>query len=452
MNDDMVRAGSGVLSPYAGGMEYEAPRVEALALISAGYRSGGERGLPKSSQPADEKKIHLHDPHQRAPGLLQAIEAGDHKRLLITFPLDRIDDFIVQRFTRYSATRLEVYGDQYEITEIEQRGDSAQHRRYQAGTDEYQALVATCKADTRIFFCLAEWVNGNAEIVFPDGLGMYAIRTTSLHSVRSIRQSIEYTAGYTRGRIAGLPFTLEIVHREVAGPNGVKRTIPVWTAVCKPPEGVRLSGESFGKIKAFALRQSEMLMLPAPSALTAEDFAEPIPEAEPSMAELALMAQGGPCDYDRYIKMFHAQARGTAFEGDEARAAFISAYTEGSDTSLSSFLHRATEEEAQDMLTALSEAVTRSLVGKFNQIFKSEEQLDTAADIPTVRSVDHKMWQGYIRLMTEADKLGTEYEVPTLPIPEAELDKLGKALKAEILAARAMAQVEQDSGIQGAVA
>src|ERR1700738_345444 len=100
------------LDPYSAGIAAEAPRVDALAVISCGYRgegSGNRPGLPKSSRAGDAKQIHIHDPEHRAPGLAAAVEAGAHRRLTIAFPLDDPRQFIVQRFTRYSASRLEAY-------------------------------------------------------------------------------------------------------------------------------------------------------------------------------------------------------------------------------------------------------------------------------------------------------------------------------------------------------
>lgn len=453
MSTDLATNGAyvGRLDPYAGGIADEAPRVDALAVISCGTRaagSDGRPGLPRASRPDDAQQIHIHDPQGHAPGLAEALAASGGKSLLISFPLDDQRQFIIQRFTRYSASRLEVYGDEASLTVIEKQGADNVHRRVNAGTPEYDKLVRTCKADTRIFFCLAEWVGEEAEIVFPDGLGVYAIRTTSRHSVRSIQGSLAYTAKFTHGRIAGLPFLLEVTYREVAGPDGSKRTIPVWTITTKPPEGIRLSNRTFRALATSALREGELLMLPAPSAPDLDDFSAsgPVEVDDVSDADLARMAQGGLCDYEHYVKAWHATARGTPFDSDAARAAFLGMYTEDAYTSLSAFLRNASAIQADRLISALGDAVatakddSRSAV-KYDDIYPSEEARDTAADIPMVTNGEHPMYVGYQKLAKVAEQFSVEYEMPTLPIEEAALDRLGKELKDRVKAAKRDAAV-----------
>lgn len=358
-------AALGRLDPYAAGIAAEAPRVDALAVISCGYRAEGQGnrpGLPKASRPGDAQQIHIHDPLNRAPGLEAAVKDGGGRQLLIAFPLDDPRQFIIQRFTRYSASRLEAYGDEASATWIHPAtdGKEAWHQTFLAGTPEYERLVKTCKADTRIYFCLAEWTPNGPEVVFPDGLGVYAIRTTSRHSVRSIIGSLAYTSRFTRGKIAGLPFVLCVDHREVAGPDGSKRVIPVWTITTKPPEGARLSSRTFRELATTALREGASLMLPAPDQQTWEDAdAEGPPLVdEPNDQEIAQLERGGLCEYDHWIKTWHALARDTAFGNEEGRAAFIGAYTHDATTSLSHFLQGASEEDAAALVAALGEAVS----------------------------------------------------------------------------------------------
>lgn len=388
-------AGMGRLDPYSGGIAAETARVDSLAVISCGYRAktegqGNKPGLPKASRAGDPKQIHLHDALNRAPGLAAAIEAGQHRQLTIAFPLDDPRQFIIQRFTRYSASRLEAYGDEASITWIHPGGGDKEprHQRFEAGTEEYERLVKTCKADTRIYFCLADWTANGPEVIFPDGLGVYAIRTTSRHSVRSIIGSLAYTARFTHGKIAGLPFLLSVDHREVAGPDGSKRTVPVWTITTKPPEGARLSSRTFRDIATSALREGASLMLPAPDAETWEeaDAAGPPPVDAPTDQEIAQLERGGLCDYDFWVRSWHALARGSAWDNDDARAAFMDTYTEGATASLSQFLKGASEDQAAALIAALGEAVSnarrQTMAAKHELIFKSDDELDRAADLP----------------------------------------------------------------------
>ncbi len=373
------------LDPYAGGLSAEAPRVDALAVISCGYRAekgeGNRPGLPRASRPGDAVQVHLHDPLHRAPGLEQAIADGKQRQLTIAFPLDDPRQFVIQRFTRYSATRLEAYGDEASITWIHPAADGkdARHQRFEVGSGEYDRLVRTCKADTRIYFCLADWTSTGPEVIFPDGLGVYAIRTTSRHSVRSILGSLAYTARFTRGKIAGLPFLLSVDHREVAGPDGAKRTVPVWTITTKPPEGARLSSRTFRDIATAALREGSSLMLPPPDAETWEQMEHdgPPPVDEPTEQEIGQLERGGLCDYDFWVRSWHALARGTAWDSDAARASFIGGYTDGATTSLSQFLHGASEDQAAGLVAALGEGVANArrqpTPSRYEEIFGTEK-------------------------------------------------------------------------------
>ena len=204
---------------------------------------------------------------------------------------------------------------------------------------------------------------------------MYAIRTTSRHSVERIQGTIAYTAQFTRGRIAGLPFTLRIVHRpNVTGPDGMQRTVPLWTITTRPPEGVRLGSRTFRSVATQALREGAQLMLPTPSAPTYEDLQREDPFddgdiAEPDNEQLALMDAGGLCDTGHWTRTWHVMARGVhwtdpetdqpyALDTDDGRAAFIRFFTAGAFESLSTYLHQATDEQAAELVGALGSART----------------------------------------------------------------------------------------------
>ncbi len=356
------------LDVYKRGETTDAPRVEALAVISAGYRgpSQGERpGLPKRSMPGDAQQIHLHDPQGRAPGLKAALETSAYRSLLIAFPLDDPAAFIQQRFTRYSASRLEAYGDALTATWIDATdAKNPRHLSYPAGTPEYARIVGSCKADTRIYFCLAEWGESGPEVVFPDGLGFYAIRTTGTHSVRAIQQTLSYTRRFTK-RLAGLPFVLELDHREVAGPDGSKRTVPVWTITTRPPEGIRLSSRTFAAIATKALSEGAALMLPAPDAATWEDAAAEGPLVEePTDDEADLIERGGPCDAQFWEASWFVRLKDTPLTTNEGRERWLLDYTQHADGwhgpitgSLATAFAHATEHEAAALLAEAADTM-----------------------------------------------------------------------------------------------
>lgn len=364
-----------LLDVYAGGLSDEAPRVEALATISAGYRAKGNGDRPGLPQRSTDGTIHLHDGTNRAPGLERALAATGKKSLTIAFPFDDPAKFIHCRFMQYSATELLAYGDETHMMVLTTgRG----YRRFEAGSDEYARAVAASKVGVSVYFCLAEWGREGPEIVFPDGVGSYyRLRFTSRHSLRSILAGLRSIAQFTQGRIAGVPFDLTIDYREVAGKDGKKRTIPVWTIATKPPHGLRLTSRNFGDVMAMALEQGAALMLPAPAEPTFEDaltippdddldeaIVEGVVVGEPSDRELVLIQRGGRCDEVRWRAMFFSAVRGTELDGDEspARAAWLRTYTNGRTDSLSDFLHWATEREAQAMVVAASDELNRRRV------------------------------------------------------------------------------------------
>jgi hypothetical protein len=160
-------------------------------------------------------------------------------------------------------------------------------------------------------------------VIFPDGLGIYAIRTTSRHSVRNILGTIAYTAQFTHGRIAGLPFTLKIVHRpNVTGPDGTQRQIPVWAITTQPPSGVRLSSRTFRSVATQALREGQQLMLPAGHAPTLEEAEMDGPiEVGDSQRRADARPGGGGGPTRALDQTWHVMARGIVWSHDGKRYA-----------------------------------------------------------------------------------------------------------------------------------
>jgi hypothetical protein len=366
-----------LLDVFAGGISDEAPRVEALATISAGYRGKGEGNRPGLPQRSKDGEIFLHDATNRAPGLKRALAQFGNKKLTIAFPFDDPAQFIHCRFMSYSATELLAYGDDTHLMVLV---PGKGYQRVEVGTEAYAAWVGKCKVSVSVYFCLADWGDDGPEIAFPDGVGAYyRLRFTSRHSLRSILAGLRSIAQFTHGRIAGVPFDLAIDYREVADATGKKRTIPVWTIATKPPGGRRLTSRNFSETMQFALEQGAALMLPAPPEPTFEealaerpddDLDETIVEGvvvgEVSDRELELIQAGGRCDEARWRAMFFSAVRGTEFDGDDspARAAWLREYTKGQTDSLSDFLHWSTEKEAQAMVVAASDELNRRRVAR----------------------------------------------------------------------------------------
>jgi len=361
-----------VLDIYAGGIAHEAPRVESLATISAGYRGKSDGNRPGSPQRSRDGTIYLHDATGRAPGLKRALDQSGGKRLTISFPFDDPSRFIHCRFMSYTATELQAFGDEhYLMVLVPGRG----YQRVDAGSSEYEDWLKRCKVSVSVYFVLAEWGPDGPEIVFPDGVGAYyRLRFTSRHSLRSILAGLRSIGQFTQGRIAGVPFDLAIDYREAADATGKKRTIPVWSLASKPPGGRRLTSRNFNDVMTLALEQGAALMLPMPTPPTLQDALAELPDedldesiidgvvvGDVSDRELELIQRGGRCNAEHWRGLFFSAVRGTEFDGDEspARAAWLREYTKGRTDSLAEYLHWSTEREAQAMVVAASDELNR---------------------------------------------------------------------------------------------
>lgn len=346
------------LDVYSKGLSEEAPRVDAIATISCGRL---EEGKPRAARKNDPQWIHIHDENNRAEGLTKALMNGEGRRLTIAFQFDDPSQFIQQRFTEYTSSALKVYGDEKRITEIIVHGQgnqaTAEHRTFDAGTNDYDRLVARCKVNVSVYFALAEWSKEGPRVTFPDGLGLYRLRFTSRNSLRNLLATLDYVAKFTRGRIAGIPFNLGVDFREVARSTGIKTTIPVFTFTMAPPGGI--TSLTFRDLTGKALAQGEALHMLPPTTETWETATLDGPVNDDITDEQAdLMARGGRCDKQHYVKTWHATVRGTSLQPAEARAAFISEHT-GDIGSLTLFLDGASESEASALIEAAWDYLTQ---------------------------------------------------------------------------------------------
>lgn len=335
------------LDVYSRGLADETPRVDALATISCGRLVGdGENARPAAAKKSDKQWIYIHDPNERAPGLTVALQRGQGRRLTIAFPFDDPHQFVMMRFAEYSKSALKAYGDERQVTEIIPQGDSAQHRTHLSGSEEYDRIVGRCKTSVSVYFALAEWADDGPRVVFPDGLGMYRLRFTSRNTLRNLLATLDQTAKMTNNRIAGIPFDLGVDFREVAAPNGKKRSIPVFTFVMAPPGGI--TSRTFRTVTGTALSQGEALrMLPSPNRETWETATLDGPVGDDVTAEdIAILERGGLCDKRHYTKLWHAMVRDTSLASKEGRAAFLDEVSEQRFDSLSLFLDQASESDA----------------------------------------------------------------------------------------------------------
>ena len=339
-----------LLDPYVGEVEVDAGRIDALATISAGYRDKDT----KRPVVARDGKIQLHDTSGRADGLREALKATGFKSLTIALVHEPEFGGVQQRFSKYSATAIEMFGDARSITVM-----GKERKVLLAGTPEYEKARVQCKADTFVFFTLAEWTAEGPRMLFPDGFGCYRIRMTSRNSARNLAATIAHLRKFTRGRVAGIPLTISLNNQDVAGPDGTRRNVPVWSFTMRPPGGLALDSRQVSSALALGIGEAQALALPAPDSITVEAAELDIDTAidEEAMAVL----DRGAVDKAAFTSAYFAITKGTVLEQPEARQSFVRgacAQMECSfeTDSLKEFLGKATPEECQTLIVLAQEA------------------------------------------------------------------------------------------------
>ena len=311
-------------------------RPDHIACVSAGWKDDG--GIPHVSR---DGTLYVSDPEERAPGLAEILKANGRKRLMVAMPSNDINECVGQSYRLEGRKYLEAYGDERGITVISAEGEG-KHTFHPAGSPEFERLKKICKVSTNISFMLVEYdENGLPRIIFPDGLGVYRIRTTSPTSLDNLRTQLGMIARLTGGHIAGIPLDCRLAYRNKCGPKGDKRNVPVFVFTLMPPNGLSLDSRTFRPIAEQARIEisAANLALPAPEPglATAIDEWEPL---EPAMDEAL------------WRRAWFGTVRGTDLDSDEARAEFIGRFTEGRTTSLRAFLETASYREAQALIAA----------------------------------------------------------------------------------------------------
>ncbi len=379
-------ASVGLLKPYAHGVSQERPRMDALATISAGFK--GEKNGRSFPVVSRDGTIQISDPSGRAPGLAAELKRRGGKSLTIAVVSNDPGEVLQQGFAYRSATRLMAHGNHESVTVINVREEQdetgkavqvVERRSHAAGTPTYRAAVEKCKVESNFYFVLARWdEQGNPKLVFPDGLGFYRLRFTSLNSAENIRSQLAYIASLpiTGGRVAGIPLELAIDYREVSGPDGSRRRVPVWTLVLRPPSTIELDVAATTRILERGMAQAEGLALPMPRLETFEDAEVEGPGIDLDQAviegeartvspdEVRHLRDGGKADPDWLIRQYFAGAGRTSLRDDEGRERFLLAFTGGKTGSLAEFAATATRRQSEDLLKALAVAVGEEIAGR----------------------------------------------------------------------------------------
>lgn len=370
-------ATAGLLKPYAGGAVYEAPKVDALATISAGYKNAD--GFPVVSR---DGTIYVRS-GDRAPGLIAELGRRGNKSLTIALVHNDPKDVLQQWFATYSKTRLEARGDADEITLIHLRDTGRKNRRNEPVLEperetirradnpkRFAMLAASMKVQTSLYFALAEWDGAEPRLIFPDGLGLYRLAFASLNSAEAIKSQLSYIASLTGGRVAGVPLELSIAYRNLAGPDGVRRDrVPIFSLVLQPPETIKLSPSMVASILQSGIEQAQQLAIAAPRPETLElaeyegpdvdlDDTRVIDgEARPiTQQDAHRLAGGGPIRNSKgFTTSFMMMVSGSSLEDKPNRQTFMLAHTRGRYDSLKTFAENASHEEGNALVQAAAD-------------------------------------------------------------------------------------------------
>jgi len=135
---------------------------------------------------------------------------------------------------------------------------------------------------------------------------------------------------FTNGRLAGVPFDLRLINREVSDPGGSKRTVPLWTITMRRLGEMALSSDNFRHILTSGLNAGDQLKLPPPSAETVDMVVlEPdldLDTVELSEDDIRQLESGIDPAFRR--KQWFGSVRHTYLD-DEARAEFLAEHADG---------------------------------------------------------------------------------------------------------------------------
>jgi len=384
-----------ILDKYAHGISKRSARQPWLATISAGTRDPS--GLPRASRRDDPQWIHI-APGEDVPGLRAVLEAGRWRELTIALPSNNHEDFLSQRFVRYSATRVEAFGDAEEIHVLRShkvtRGKSTvdeplPRETYRHGTLEYDREVDQCSVAGSLLFVLARWADGQPELYFPDeALGLYRLRFTSRTSLERLIGGIEQLRHMTGGSIAGLPLRLSLQFGEVADAGGAKRTVPYWAVRFLPPPGAgALTAETWPGFKAAAYAEDATLRALPPGA--AASVTADLVEAEGPDVDL----DNPPLDRETVARLAvrHDEIFGPA-----------------------------------DVLEVHGNTVKRA-TGEVQETYVPTDVREVD-DRDLVRDSSERMWQRWLELVADAEDIGLSPPKLELPIDLSELKRRGSEL------------------------
>jgi len=167
------------------------------------------------------------------PPEVQAVYGPKPKKLNIAFHSDEVEEVFPQYYKRYGkSTGLACKGDGEAALAVNpETGEFAEIECTGRDCGYYQKNA--CKQIGNLYF-MVRGVNR---------FGVYQLDTSSYNSILNVNGGIEYAKKLTRGRLALMPFILEVVSQEVA-PQGAKKTVYVLRLEADMPKMMAALDES----------------------------------------------------------------------------------------------------------------------------------------------------------------------------------------------------------------
>ena len=255
-------------------------RIPRLGKIRLGERVKGEKSdYPKAVD------------HFVCPIEVRAVYGENPKKLQIAFHADKLEEVFPQYYKRYGkSTGLVCKGDGEIANCINpETGEFEEIECLGRDCDYYKK--DRCKAIGNLYFM----IRGVKRF------GVYQLDTSSYNSILNINGGIEYAKKLTSGRLATLPFILQVLPQEV-NPEGKKKTVYV----------LHLEADIPKMMKALDSKPQDILSLDVPG----------IPEEkniEEDLHKESLVKSIKPVT-EKQIKRYYAMVKETGIDPDKADA------------------------------------------------------------------------------------------------------------------------------------
>ena len=296
-------------------------RIPRLGKIRLGIKEEGTKSdYPKAVD------------HFVCPIEVRAVYGDKPKRLEIAFHSDELEEVFPQYYKRYGkSTGLVCKGD----------GEIANCINTETGEfEEVECLGRNCeywkdnkcKTIGNLYF-MVRGVNR---------FGVYQLDTSSYNSILNINGGIEYAKKLTRGRLATLPFILEVVPQEV-NPGGKKKTVYV----------LHLEADVSKMMKALDSPNNDILSLESPVVPEGKDIEEDLHKK--SLVETIKMVT------EPQIKRYYALVKEARLDPDKTDARIKEKYG---------------VEHKKDLTMVQIDEIFEGLEKKIKDKAKEEKQLD----------------------------------------------------------------------------